>query len=39
VDVRNVDAPKVIEVIQATGRAAVGVSVMGFLIGDRTSLW
>ncbi len=36
VDVRDVNAPKVIEVIQATGRAAVGVSVMGFLIGDRT---
>ena len=28
--------PKVAEVIQATGRAAVGVSVLGFLIGDRT---
>jgi phosphate transport system permease protein len=36
VDVRDVNAPKVVEVIQATGRAAVGVSLMGFLIGDRT---
>ena len=36
VDVREVNAAKVVEVIQATGRAAVGVSVMGFLIGDRT---
>jgi len=36
VDVRDVNAPKVVEVIQATGRAAVGVSVIGFLIGDRT---
>jgi phosphate transport system permease protein len=36
VDVRDVNAPKVVEVVQATERAAVGVSVMGFLIGDRT---
>jgi phosphate transport system permease protein len=36
VDVRDVNAPKVIEVVPATERSATGVSVMGFLLGDRT---
>jgi phosphate transport system permease protein len=36
VDVRDIEAPKVIEVVPATGRTSAGVSLMGFLIGDRT---
>jgi phosphate transport system permease protein len=36
VDVRDVNAPKIAEVVQATEPTAVGVSLLGFLIGDRT---
>jgi phosphate transport system permease protein len=36
VDVRDPDVPKVIEVVSATGRANAGVSMLGFLLGDRT---
>jgi phosphate transport system permease protein len=36
VDVRDANATRVVEVVQASGRAAVGISALGFLIGDRT---
>ena len=36
INVRDVNAPQVIETVQVTGQAAVGVSLLGFLIGDRT---
>jgi phosphate transport system permease protein len=36
VDVRDVNAPRVVEMAQVTAQATVGVSLLGFLIGDRT---
>jgi phosphate transport system permease protein len=35
-DLRDPNAPRVAEVLLAAGRAGVGVTAMGFLIGDRT---
>jgi phosphate transport system permease protein len=36
IDLRDVTAPKIVETVQVTGHAATGVSLLGFLIGDRT---
>jgi phosphate transport system permease protein len=36
VDLRNPQEPKLAGIVSVTGRSRAGVSIMGFLIGDRT---